>query len=114
MILLLLTLHSALAGDLWTTSWYGEWFRGKTTASGELFNPDELTAAHKTLPFGTNLTLTNPATGFTVTVRINDRGPFVKGRDLDISKGAAKALGMLDKGIMNLQIEHNNLENTTE
>lgn len=100
----LLLLSIASAGDLWTTSWYGEWFRGKPTASGEPFNPDAMTAAHKTLPFGTMLTVTNPSNGLTVTVRVNDRGPYIEGRSLDVSEGAARALGMLDKGVVELQV----------
>jgi rare lipoprotein A len=67
---------------------------GTRTASGEHFNPNGFTAAHRTLPFGTRLSVTNPATGRTVVVRINDRGPFVRGVSLDLARGAAFAIGM--------------------
>jgi len=75
-------------------SWYGEEFAGRPTASGEIFNPALLTAAHPTLPFGTILTVTNMQNMRQVTVRVNDRGPFVSGRIIDISMAAAEALGM--------------------
>jgi rare lipoprotein A len=75
-------------------SWYE---LGKRTASGEAFNPDGLTAAHRTLPFGSRLKVFYPRTNRLVVVRVNDRGPFVKGRILDLSRGAARALGI--KGI---------------
>lgn len=74
-------------------SWYQH---GKRTANGERFIPDGYTTAHKTLPFGTNLELTH--NGKSVRVRVNDRGPFIKGKDLDLSRGAAKALGCIEKG----------------
>jgi rare lipoprotein A len=67
---------------------------GRWTASGEPFRPDGLTAAHRTLPFGTRLTVTNPRTGQSVTVVVNDRGPYVRGVSLDLSRGAARAIGM--------------------
>ena len=75
------------------------------TASGEQFNPSELTAAHRTLPFGTRLRVTNVANGQTVTVRVNDRGPFVAGRVVDVSHAAAEALGMIDRGITKVKLE---------
>lgn len=77
---------------------------GKLTASGEAFDPDGLTAASRTLPFGSRLEIVNPATGRVVTVRVNDRGPFVKGRDLDLSRGAAQALGMIEAGVASLRV----------
>ena len=76
-------------------SWYGERFQNKRTANGERFNMNALTAAHPTLPFGTKLCAHSPATGKSVIVRINDRGPFVKDRIIDFSKAAAQALGIL-------------------
>ena len=79
-------------------SWYGPGFHGRTTANGEKFDMHELTAAHKTLPFGTRVLVHNPRTGKEVVVRINDRGPFIKGRMLDLSKAAAKALGFKSRG----------------
>ena len=77
-------------------SWYDE---GTHTANLERFKPDGLTVAHKSLPFGTLLEVKNPDNGNTVVVRVNDRGPFVKGRELDLSRGAARQLGMLKKGV---------------
>ena len=75
------------------------------TASGEQFDPSKLTAAHRTLPFGTRLRVTNVATGQSVTVRINDRGPFIPGRVVDVSHSAAEALGMIDRGITKVKLE---------
>ena len=79
-------------------SWYGPRFHGQRTASGESYDMHELTAAHKSLPFGTRVLVQNPRTGKQVVVRINDRGPFAAGRVIDLSKAAAKALGMLERG----------------
>ena len=76
-------------------SWYGAKFQNKRTANGERFNMNDLTAAHPTLPFGTRLCAHSPSTGKSVIVRINDRGPFVKHRIIDLSKAAAQALGIL-------------------
>lgn len=81
-------------------SWYGPGFDGRKTASGERFNQYGLTAAHKTLPFGTKLRVTYK--GRSVIVRVNDRGPFVKGRHLDLSKGAARAIGC--HGVCNVKV----------
>ncbi|PZN08037.1 MAG: hypothetical protein DIU76_03480 [Bacillota bacterium] len=80
-------------------SWYGPGFYGRPTASGEIFTGRELTAAHRTLPFGTVLLVRYPETGRSVQVRINDRGPYVEGRDLDLSEAAAEALGMIAVGV---------------
>ena len=79
-------------------SWYGEEFAGRTTANGEIFDPMLLTAAHRTLPFGTILDVKNAATGQTVRVRINDRGPFVGNRMIDLSFAAAQQIGLIDPG----------------
>jgi rare lipoprotein A len=76
------------------------YYSGRRTASGQLFNPHGLTAAHRTLPFGTRLTVTNPRTGQSVTVTINDRGPFVRGVGLDLSLGAAQAIGMRGNAVV--------------
>ena len=76
-------------------SWYA---LTSKTASGERMNPAKLTAAHKTLPFGTKLRVTNPNNGKSVVVRINDRGPFIKGRVLDLSKAAAQHIGIISRG----------------
>lgn len=86
-------------------SWYGPKFHGKLTANGEIYNQMALTAAHKSLKFGTLLKVTNPKNGRSVIVRINDRGPYIEGRDLDLSKGAAIELGLLRKGVARVKIE---------
>ena len=86
-------------------SWYGPKFHGKLTANGEIYDQMALTAANKSLTFGTLLKVTNPRNGRSVIVRINDRGPYVQGRDLDLSKGAAIELGMLKKGVGRVKIE---------
>ncbi|MBR0833536.1 septal ring lytic transglycosylase RlpA family protein [Bradyrhizobium manausense] len=75
------------------------------TASGERFDKNELTAAHPTLPFGTRLRVTDVSSGRFVTVRVNDRGPFIRGRVVDISPSAAEALGMVDKGLANVRLD---------
>ena len=75
------------------------------TASGEPFNARELTAAHRTLPFGTRLRVTDVASGQSVTVRVNDRGPFIPGRVVDLSHSAANELGMIDRGITKVKLE---------
>ncbi len=79
-------------------SWYGPGLHGRTTASGERFNMNTYSAAHRTLPFGTKLCVENLRNGRGVTVRINDRGPFVGGRVIDVSKRAAQTLGMIRSG----------------
>ena len=78
---------------------------GTHTASGERYNPDELTAAHPTLPFGTKLRVTNTTTGRSVTVRVNDRGPYVAGRVVDVSYSAASALGMVGAGTAKVKLD---------
>jgi rare lipoprotein A len=78
---------------------------GARTASGEIFDPHELTAAHRTLPFGTRLRVTNVATGRSVMVRVNDRGPFIRGRMIDVSYSAAKTLGIVDQGVAKVKID---------
>jgi rare lipoprotein A len=83
-------------------SFYSE---GQKTASGEKFDARELTAAHPTLPFGTRLRVTNVATGRSVTVRVNDRGPYVPGRIVDVSYSAADALGMVGKGVAKVKLD---------
>ena len=83
-------------------SWYGPGFHGKKTANGERFNTNDLTAAHKTLPFGTQLRVTNERTGKSVVVRINDRGPYAHGRVIDLSKAAAQAVGIEGVGQVSL------------
>ncbi len=80
-------------------SWYGEEFAGRTTANGEIFDPSLLTAAHRSLPFGTIVDVTNPKTSQTVRVRVNDRGPYIGGRIIDLSYAAAKQIGLIEPGI---------------
>ena len=89
------TSATAAAGQCGRASWYALHSR---TASGERMNPSAMTAAHRTLPFGTKLRVTNQHNGKSVIVRINDRGPFIKGRVLDLSKGAAGQLGFIGSG----------------
>jgi rare lipoprotein A len=79
-------------------SWYGPGFHGRKTASGETFNSNDMTAAHRTLPFGTKVRVTNSRTGKSVIVRINDRGPFIRGRIIDLSRAAAGKIGMVSSG----------------
>jgi rare lipoprotein A len=86
-------------------SWYGQRFAGRTTANGERFDPSALTMAHRELPFGTQVRVTNPANGASVVLRVNDRGPFVGGRVADVSYGAARQLGMLEQGVITAQLE---------
>ena len=84
---------------------YGQGFQGKTTANGEKFDKNDLTAAHPTLPLGTKAKVTNLKNGRSVDVRINDRGPYVKGRDIDVSQSAAKKLDITKGGIAPVKIE---------
>ena len=86
-------------------SYYGRRFHGRLTANGERFNMNAMTAAHKTLPFGTRVRVTNPRNGRAVTVRINDRGPFIRGRTIDLSRAAAQRIGMIQSGHARVQLE---------
>ena len=86
-------------------SWYGGKFHGRQTASGERYDKNGISAAHKTLPFGTVVLVTNLDNGKKMRVRINDRGPFVKGRVIDLSEGAAKVLGVHTAGIAKVRLE---------
>jgi len=89
-------------------SWYGPGFHGNRTANGEVYDMDGISAAHKTLPFGTIVRVVEIETGRSIVVRINDRGPFIDGRIIDLSKGAAEKLGIVEKGItgVGLRILH--------
>ncbi|HEB76050.1 MAG TPA: septal ring lytic transglycosylase RlpA family protein [Nitrospirae bacterium] len=91
-------------------SWYGKKFHGRLTASGERYNMYAHTAAHKTLPFGTRLKVTNPENGRSVVVKINDRGPFIRGRDIDLSYGAAKKIGLIGRGTARVRVEYLGME----
>ncbi len=93
-------------------SWYGEGFHGRQTANGEIYDMDALTAAHRTLPLGTVVRVTNMENGRQVHLRINDRGPYVNGRILDLSRRAALELGMLEHGVSPVQIEVVGLQET--
>lgn len=88
-----------------TASWYGERFHGLETASGEVFDMNQLTAAHRELPFGAEVTVIHLRTGASVSVVINDRGPCIDGRAIDLSMAAARALGMVEEGLAPVLIE---------
>lgn len=101
---------SSVAGDVGVkqkgiASYYADRFQGRKTASGERYDKAALTAAHKTLPLGTKVRVTNLKSGETVDVEINDRGPHVKGRVVDLSKAAARELGMTGLGLVKVQVE---------
>ena len=87
-----------------TASWYGPGFDGRLTASGERFNKEKLTAAHRTLPFGTCLRVRNLENGRMVRVTVNDRGPYAGGRIIDLSEAAARRLGMIDDGTTKVEL----------
>ncbi|WP_340588061.1 septal ring lytic transglycosylase RlpA family protein [Erythrobacter alti] len=86
-------------------SYYGRRFHGRRTANGERFDMNELTAAHRTLPFGSRVQVTNPRNGQSVVVRINDRGPFIRGRHIDLSRAAAEQIGMISRGHASVELE---------
>ncbi|NOZ25952.1 MAG: septal ring lytic transglycosylase RlpA family protein [Nitrospirae bacterium] len=93
-------------GRYMVASWYGKKFHGRLTASGERYNMYAHTAAHKTLPFGTKLRITNPENGRSVVVKVNDRGPFIRGRDIDLSYGAAKKIGLIGRGTARVRVDY--------
>ena len=86
-------------------SYYGRRFAGRPTASGERFDPTDLTAAHRTLPFGSMVRVTNPRNGKSVIVRVNDRGPFARGRQIDLSRRAAEEIGIVRAGHGSVELE---------
>ena len=88
-----------------SASWYGGQFHGRTTANGERYDMNGLTAAHRSLPFGTKVRVTNLRNGRSVTVRINDRGPYVGKRIIDLSRGAAQAVNMIRMGVALVKLE---------
>jgi len=88
-----------------TASWYGPGFHGRKTANGERFNSQALTAAHRYLPFGTQVRVTNLNNGRSVIVRINDRGPFIGNRIIDLSAGAARSIGMISSGLAPVRLD---------
>lgn len=86
-------------------SFYGPGFAGRKTASGAIFRPEELTAAHRSLPMGTRVRVTNLRNGQSVLVTINDRGPYVRGRHIDLSVAAARTIGMIGRGVTEVLIQ---------
>ncbi|AEJ60992.1 rare lipoprotein A [Spirochaeta thermophila DSM 6578] len=108
-VLFLLVFSATLMAESWheegLASWYGPGFAGKLTASGEVYNPEEMTAAHKSLPFGALVRVWCRETGHAVVVRITDRGPFVEGRVIDLSRRAAEMLGFLEEGTAHVKVE---------
>jgi rare lipoprotein A (peptidoglycan hydrolase) len=86
-------------------SWYGGRWIGRKTANGEIYRAGDMTAAHKTLPFGTRVRVTDQNTGESTIVRINNRGPYVRGRVIDLSEAAAKELGMKNRGVARVKLE---------
>lgn len=87
-------------------SFYSESYNGRKTANGEIYNSSKLTAAHKKLPFGTKVKVTNLSNGKSVKVRINDRGPFVAGRIIDLTRNAAKKIDMVNAGVVKVRIRY--------
>jgi rare lipoprotein A len=92
-------------GRVTVASWYGPGFQGRRTSSGETFNRNDLTAASRTLPLGTRVRVTNLNNGRSVVVRINDRGPYVRGRGIDLSQRAAERIGLTRRGVARVQID---------
>lgn len=103
LVAILLSIATEASAKCGQASWYA---LTSKTASGERMNAKKLTAAHKTLPFGTVVTVTNQKNGKSVKVRINDRGPFIKGRIIDLSKAAAAKIGMINSGHARVCISH--------
>lgn len=107
-VLLTLSLAAVAAGEPWTeegiASWYGPGFAGRPTASTEIYDPSQLTAAHKTLPLGSLVRVYNLENDRNMVVRINDRGPFVEGRVIDLSRACAEVLGCKEKGLAQVRL----------
>ena len=99
------TVKKTKAYEVGPASWYGKFFHGKQTASGETYNMYEMTAAHPDLPLGTRLKVTNLKNDKSVVVRVNDRGPMVLGRIIDLSYGAAQELGFTAKGVQRVRLD---------
>lgn len=96
---------AASGPSIGVASWYGPGFHGRRTANGERYDMHKMTAAHRSLRFGTKVKVTNRNNGKAVIVRINDRGPFTGGRIIDLSKGAAAAIGMVNRGTARVSVE---------
>ena len=105
MLCLLVTLPTAASSQLGTASYYADSLHGNPTANGEAYDRDGLTAAHRSLDFGISVNVTNLDNGKSVVVRINDRGPQVEDRIIDLSRAAAEALGMIDSGTAEVRLE---------
>jgi rare lipoprotein A len=103
---------AALSAQVGVASWYGNSHAGRLTANGERFNPRAMTCAHRTLPLGSVVTVTSIATGTAVTCRVNDRGPYIRGRILDLSEQAAMRLGVGEQGLVRVRIERGNSAET--
>jgi rare lipoprotein A len=106
---LLITLFTSCSYRIVETgkaSYYADKFKGRKTANGDTFRQNKKTAAHKTLPFGTKVWVTNVSNGKTVKVRINDRGPFVAGRVIDLSKKAARKIDMIKAGVSEVELKY--------
>ncbi len=97
--------HPAFKGEIGMASWYGSEFFGRSTASGELYDPSRLTAAHRKLPFGTVVRVTNLKNLASILLKITDRGPGTRGRVIDVSQAAAKELGFMDAGLARVRID---------
>lgn len=105
-IVFLFSINEVQSSTINKTTVVSSWYQhGKRTASGQRFDPNGLSAAHRTLPFGTKLRLTNPHNGKSIIVTVNDRGPFVRGTGLDVSRGAAQQLDFIRKGKTRLIME---------
>ena len=104
-VILLLLIAFPLLSKEGKASYYHDKFHGRTTASGTIFNQNEMTCAHKTLPFGTKLEVTNLSNNKTVIVTVTDRGPFIEGRHLDLSYAAAEKLDFINKGVQRVNFE---------
>ena len=104
--LVLITSCSPKIVETGRASYYADKFEGRKTANGEIFSQDKLTAASKTLPFGTKVTVKNITNGRTVKVRVNDRGPFVAGRTIDLSKKAAQKINMVNAGVADVVLRY--------
>ena len=103
--LLLLTVPQQPIEETGKASWYSDKLHGRYTASGARYDTAQLTAAHRTLPFGTRVRVTHIGSGRTVEVMVNDRGPWVKGRIIDLSRAAARSLGMIAEGVAKVRVE---------
>ncbi len=104
--LVLITSCSPKIAETGRASYYADKFEGRKTANGEIFSQDKMTAASKTLPFGTKVTVKNLANGKKIKVRVNDRGPFVAGRTIDLSKKAAQKINMVDAGVADVVLRY--------